>query len=255
MTRTSSRLGNIRQILFSLLAIAALTIIVAVRPVDNTSYFQTAYYTTTRARLQALASNETLPAARGTLRAGWGRATLIPRLRQPAEQQAEKHTNTLHSQNEFSRFPLAGYSKRHAQPAQGVHDSLYASAIALQVGQRRVVCISLDALIVSRAMADGVMQLVQAEFDLQRHQVLFGATHTHSSLGAWGEGVLAEQFAGAYDPAVLHWIIGQSVEAIRRALADLSPASIACGEFSAPRHVANGGRPLNRCIGRRRGPR
>jgi hypothetical protein len=88
-------------------------------------------------------------------------------------------------------------------------------------------------------MAEGVIQRLQAEFNLQRHQVLFGATHTHSSLGAWGEGVLAEQFAGEYNPGVLQWIIGQSVEAIRRALADLSPASIACGEFSAPRHVAN----------------
>ncbi|MGH7491614.1 MAG: neutral/alkaline non-lysosomal ceramidase N-terminal domain-containing protein [bacterium] len=239
MTRARSRPKHFRRILLGLFAIVALTIILAVRPVDDTSYFQTSYYAATRARLQNLVSDHELAATRGRLNAGWGRTTLIPPLRQSSEQRAEQHANNIPPQSAFPRLPLAGYSKRHGQPAQGVHDSLYASAIALQVEDRKMVCISLDALIVSRAMADGIMRHVQGEFGLQRHQVMFGATHTHSSLGAWGEGILAEQFAGEHNPGVLQWIIGQSVEAIRRALADLSPASIACGEFSAPRHVAN----------------
>ncbi len=238
MTRVASPQRKIRRLFLILLTIAAAMVILAVRLVDDTPYFQTDYYAATRARLRDLIATGAVE-TRGALQAGWSRTTLIPPWhRQPASK-TKKNSNATSMQNAFWELPLAGYSKRHGQQAQGVHDSLYASALTLQVGEQKIVCLSLDALIVSRAMAEGVMRQVSPEFGLQRSQILFGATHTHSSLGAWGEGVLAEQFAGDYDPQVLQWIIDQSVLAIRRALADLSPASFACGEFSAPRYVAN----------------
>jgi hypothetical protein len=173
-------------------------------------------------------ANDKIHRSRGALFVGMGRASLTPRLGSESGEPGS-----------FEKLPLAGYGKRQGRPAEGIHDSLYASAIALRVAGQEAVFVNIDALIVSRAMAEGVIAQIESSLGLKREQVLFGATHTHSGPGAWGEGLLAELFAGEYNPKVLQWMIQQMVAAIQRAHADLSPASFAYGNFAAPRYVAN----------------
>ena len=231
MSHSSPPRRSFPKIIGATLAIIFLLVLGALRPVDYTPYFETEYYRTTRARLERNVTH-----AQGVLFAGFGRAALTPQLQ--SSDAALGH---------FAKLPMAGYGKRQGRAAEGVHDSLFASAIALRVGAQEVVMVSLDALIVSRAMAEGVAAKIDSALGLKREQIFFGATHTHSGLGAWGEGVLAELFAGEYDPRALQWIITQTVSAIVRAHADLSPANFAHGGFAAPRFV------LNRLVGEKGG--
>jgi len=50
---------------------------------------------------------------------------------------------------------------------------------------------------------------------------------------------VGEAFAGPFDPGVRLWFSGQLAAAIRQALADLAPASLATGSFQAPSRVRN----------------
>ncbi len=225
--RPRAQIHPVVKIIGALLALVVITLVAALRPVDYTPYFETEYYRNTRARLAQLANDKALR-SRDALFVGMGRASLTPRL---GSENGEPGS--------FQKLPLAGYGKRQGRSAEGVHDSLFASAVALRVGAKEVVLVNIDALIVSRAMAEGVIAQVDSGLGLKREQVLFSATHTHSGPGAWGEGLLAELFADEYNPKVLQWMIQQMVAAIRRAHADLSPASFGYGNFAAPRYIAN----------------
>jgi hypothetical protein len=77
------------------------------------------------------------------------------------------------------------------------------------------------------------------ELGLLRDQLYFGATHTHASLGGWGEGFVGESFAGKYQPGVRIWFADRLVAAAREAIADLKPASFGHGSFNAPAQVRN----------------
>ena len=65
------------------------------------------------------------------------------------------------------------------------------------------------------------------------------ATHTHSSLGGWGQGIVAESFAGGFVPGVREWFARQLAAAATAALDDLAPASFGQGGFEAPDFVRN----------------
>ncbi len=211
------------KIFGSVLGCILLIAAISFRPVDDSPYFETDYYRTTRERLE-----QPIPRAHGALLAGFGRASLTPQL--------QSNVSTL---GHFQQLPMAGYGKRQGRAAEGVHDSLFASAMALRVGAQEIVLVSIDALIVSRAMSEGVAAYIDSALGLKREQIFFGATHTHSGVGAWGEGLLAELFAGEYNPRALQWLIAQIASAIQRAHADLAPASFAYGNFAAPRYVVN----------------
>ena len=51
--------------------------------------------------------------------------------------------------------------------------------------------------------------------------------------------MVAEAFAGGFQPGVRTWFAGRIVEAVRQAVADLKPASIGQGRFAAPEFVRN----------------
>ena len=74
---------------------------------------------------------------------------------------------------------------------------------------------------------------------MRREQIYLSATHTHCSLGGWGEGVVAEQFSGVFQPGARAWFANRIVSAVREAVADLKPASFGQGSFAAPEFVRN----------------
>jgi hypothetical protein len=164
------------------------------------------------------------------LAAGFGQALLTPKLNMPADQPLK---------GEFRSLPLAGYGDRHGKPAEGIHDDLYVKAVALRVGERVGVLVGADALIIPPEVTDQAMERLRREFKLSREQVYFSATHTHSSLGGWGEGIVGEAFAGGFRPGVRNWFADRLVAAISQAIADFQPASFAQGHFGAPDFIRN----------------
>lgn len=232
--RTVVRVG-LRWMAGSLAVIAVLTALV-LRPVDQAPHSQAAYAARTRERLTALAAPGTGPekATRGDpgtgFRAGFGRARLTPRLGGAVDDPAR---------GEFTALPLAGYGNRRGLPATGTHDDLWAKAVAFASSGRTGVMVSLDALIVPREVAASALDGIRERLGLDGDQVYFGATHTHCGPGGWGEGVVAEAFAGGFRPGVREWMARRLVEAATAAVADLQRAALGRTAFEAPDLVRN----------------
>lgn len=200
----------------------------AVTGVDGRAHRGTPYHAATLRRLAAPAGLSRT--ATGPLRAGFARVRLTPTLGAAAE---------APERGEFRALPLAGFGSRRGRPAEGVRDELWVRAVALAVGGQTNVLVGADALIIPREVSEAATARITAETGLVRGQVYFGATHTHGGLGGWGEGWVAEAFAGGYQPGVRVWFAGQLAAAVRAALADLTPADLGTGRFDAPDLVRN----------------
>lgn len=196
--------------------------------IDYQPYFITPYYTGTTERLFAQGTNAAV--VRQELQAGFGRALLTPSLNAAQDEPAL---------GRFRALPLAGYGSRKGQSATGVHDDLYVKAVAFRVAQQLGIMVSADALIIPREVTDIVIARVKRDLGLNREQVYLSATHTHASLGGWGEGMVGEAFAGPFQPGVRIWLADRIASAIEAAVLDLSPATTGHGRLAAPGFVRN----------------
>ena len=211
-----------------LAALVVAALVLCLGAVDHRPYFRSPYYGATAARLRASLVTNTV--VRGELAAGFGRARLTPTINAPADDPAK---------GEFRSLPLAGYGNRHGKPATGIHDDLYVKAVALRVGNRLGVMLGADALIIPPEVTAAAMRRIESELKLTREQIYLSATHTHCSLGGWGEGMVAEAFAGGFQPGARVWFADRIVTAIREAVDDLKPATFGTGHFAAPEFVRN----------------
>jgi hypothetical protein len=196
--------------------------------VDHRPYFRESYYLETSARLRGIVATNSV--SRGALQAGFGRAQLTPAVNAAQDDPL---------QGQFRSMPLAGYGNRRGQPATGNHDDLFVKAVALRVGHRIGVMVGADALIIPAEVTEAAMLRLEKESQLTREQVYLSATHTHCSLGGWGEGFVGEAFAGEFQPGARVWFADRIVAAVREAVADLKPAAFGHGRFDAPEFIRN----------------
>ena len=219
---------RILQVLAAVLALAVIAGVSCLEGLDYSPYFRTGYYQETAARLKvALPTN---PAGAGPFATGFGKALLTPVINVSEEDPA---------QGRFRSLPLAGYGGRKGRPAVRSKDDLWVKAVAIKSQSHLIVLIATDALIIPREITEIAVRRANSELGLQRDQLYFGATHTHASLGGWGEGFVGESFAGKYQAGVRIWFADRLVTAAREALADLKPASFGHGSFNAPAQVRN----------------
>ncbi len=205
-------------------------------PVDRAGYEGTAYARVALERLERLGEGSSVPRVAGPLRAGFGRASLTPNIRLGAGGSGD---GVGVDDGFFPGLPLAGYGDRAGRPATGVLDPLWVKAVAWEAGGRTGVMASVDSLIVPREVALLVRERLARESGLSGDGIYLGATHTHGGPGGWGEGIVAEQFAGRFVPGVREWMAARVVTAVRAALEDLTPAAVGTGGFDAPELVRN----------------
>jgi len=210
-----------------LLALAFCTLIVSVDEVDTRPYFRESYYANTAARLRA--QEQTNEVVWGQLEAGYGLARLSPTV----------NAQDAPTQGHFRSLSLAGYGSRHGKPATGVHDDIFVKAVAFRVHGRVGIMVGADALIIPRDVEEQAMRRLERESGLRREQVYLSATHTHSSLGGWGEGKLAESFAGPFQAGAQLWFSDCIVTAVQSAIKDLKPARFGQGHFNASQFIRN----------------
>lgn len=228
----AAAMKRFKRLLLLTMPVAGIVILAAgiagLAPVRLDPDVHAAWREATRTRLEAL-DRETL-VARGPLRAGFGRSKLTPSLG-GADRDPEGGV--------FPALPLAGYGDRKGRPAEGVLDDVWVKAVALSVGSRTGVVVAADALIIPRDVAETAVSKVAETVGLRREQIYFGATHTHCSLGGWGQGPVGEAFAGPFEPGVRTWFAGRLAAAIQQAVNDLQPAALGTGAFQARSWVRN----------------
>jgi hypothetical protein len=135
--------------------------------------------------------------------------------------------------------PLAGYGNRLGRPSRGVHDPLYARALALRAGDQTVVLVSLDLLAVTNDMVTAVEARVRRKVPLPPGGLILAATHTHSGFGAVARRVWESFAAGEYDDVMFQFVVERAASAAVNAVQTLAPARIAWGEASAPERIKN----------------
>jgi neutral ceramidase len=132
--------------------------------------------------------------------------------------------------------PLFGHSLEAARRGQGYRMRLYARAIALEDEQgERIVIVQLDLGGVSGLVHRQVARDTAA-LGITPGRLLLAATHTHAGPG----GIFGAPFynmwaAGSpgFDPELEAWMAAQVTRGVQEAIADLKPARLSVGTFSA----------------------
>lgn len=158
---------------------------------------------------------------------------------QPATQNISSFQVGYAKVNLTPSFPVAtaGYGKRQGKLIEGIRDSVYVRAMVLHNGSQRVAIVSADLLIVPPTVTALLeRELPQVGFSLEN--TYLGATHTHNSIGNWGEGATALLY-GAYNDKVVRFIVDQIKESIASANRSVKPATLKSGTIAVPDAVRN----------------
>lgn len=219
-----------KKILYGILILVGLLVIiffVSTGSVKVDPFITSAYFKKTMARVDSIRRTE--QAVSDSLYAGFSRVSITPGLNNPTDD-AEA--------GKFKAVPLAGFGARKGKSATGVHDSIFVKAVALKVGPKLMVFVGADLLI----MPPNIIDMVVAELltkGISRDQLLFSATHSHSSLGAWGPGYIGEQFAGTPNNEIQKWLVSCIVKSVLTAVSDLSKSDLGYGSYDAANLTRN----------------
>ena len=216
------------KILGTLFVIIIVFLFWALDTVDYTPYFESDYYHETKTRLDSLSTQLSL--VKGKVNIGAGKMSITPEIG------LDKGNPEA---GNFAAVPLAGYGDRKGASAEGIHDSLFIKAVAIQVEDKMMVMIGSDILIIPPNISKEVSRIIYTKLGLTRDQLYFTATHTHSGVGAWSEGFVGEQFAGPPNSQIVDWLIKQYSQAIEIAVKDLKPGKIGTGSFEASDFISN----------------
>jgi len=216
-------MSRLKKILLAILIVVVLLVgsfllFIGPWPVYRDTDFKSAkYYQKTINEIQKAKEKVHLSESPGPLKAGWSAVILTPPI----------------------GTPLGGYSARNGKPSTGVHDELYAKAIALNDGQDTVVVVGTDMLLVPPNVADKVRQQVREKIQLTPEQLYFSASHTHCGPGAWAPGVAGKVTGGKYNPAIVDHLANSIASAIIEAYNKMEPAKMASGKVDATNYIRN----------------
>ncbi|MEI7828663.1 MAG: neutral/alkaline non-lysosomal ceramidase N-terminal domain-containing protein [Prolixibacteraceae bacterium] len=195
--------------------------------VKDGPFMTSAYFKRTILRVDSLKKSEKL--VTDSILAGFSKVSITPFINNPVDDPTS---------GKFKEVPLAGFGARKGKPATGVHDSIFVRSVALKIGSKLMVFVGADLLIMPPNIIDEVVLQLAAK-GITRDQLLFSATHSHSSVGAWGPGFIGEQFAGKANSAIQQWLVGCIVKGVKLAVADLSRSNLSNGSFDASGYTRN----------------
>jgi neutral ceramidase len=128
-----------------------------------------------------------------------------------------------------------GYGARMGKPAVGVHDQVYARALAISDGEHRVCIVSMDLTGVPDNLHRDLVERLGKELGLDYGSLLICATHTHSSQGNMSPvpPFIAAIF-GPYNEKLYAFVRDRTEQAVREAIANMRPAQIAIASRDVP---------------------
>ena len=104
----------------------------------------------------------------------------------------------------------SGMRKLHFE---NVNDSIYVRALVISNGTETVSLVSVDLLIVPPSVTKVLEEkLPSIGFDL--NNTYLSATHTHSSIGNWGERLAGSIYSGPYDDVLVHFVADKIIACI-----------------------------------------
>lgn len=199
--------------LMGLIIFIILFVMVSIAPVDRADVKTLPSYELMMDRLDSLEVD--FPEARNSFSVGYGKTNITP----PAP------------------IATAGYGKRKGKPYRAVHDSIFVRAIVIDNGSVRVAIVSADLLIIPPTVTRALPSRLAA-IGYSLDNTFLGATHSHNSIGHWGEGA-TRLIYGPYDEDVVQFLADAIVQTIRQAEGNLLPSELRSGAIDISRAVEN----------------
>jgi len=138
----------------------------------------------------------------------------------------------------YPGLPMAGYGRR-VGTAKGIHDLLFARALALKEGEEQAILLSVDLLAITDEMREAVLRKIRARISFPKHALMIAATHTHSGPGALSSGFLEQFAAGPFDRPYFEKTTDTLAAAALLAVKALAPARIGYGVAAVPEFIRN----------------
>lgn len=129
-------------------------------------------------------------------------------------------------------FPVLINGGMTSRSATGVTTPVYARAVVLDDGQRRVAIVVVDSCMVPRQLLDDAKELASRRTEIPRDRILISATHTHTAPAAMG------CLGTNADPEYVPYLRIKLAEAIAAAEANLEPAQVGWASCEAPHYTA-----------------
>ena len=186
-------------------------VIITIKPLDRTPLENTSYYKNT---IKKFKYDNNIDIDGDTIKVGWAKKSLIPKY----------------------LTPMAGYGARKGADFEGVYDSIWVRAVVFDNGKTVSAYVSMDLLIVPPNL---VHDEISKNLGISNDNIFFTASHTHSSIGGYLEGLAGNIFGGKYDKRNLEFITTQTREAIREAMLDLKKSKIGFASIYAADFITN----------------
>jgi len=202
------------KIILGFLIFVAVLLACMVAPVDSTPYQQMPYYQAWKQQMASLKTQNLQNAP--TLKVGWAKVNFTP----------------------TSPTPTAGYGVRQGALYSSVHDSVFVRALVFDNGSTKAAIVAADLLIVPPTVVEKLKQKL-AKTSIPFENVYLGATHTHNSVGGWGDTFTGKLFAGKFNPDNVERIAEAMAVAIQLAQNQCQPARVGYGQIADSLHVHN----------------
>jgi neutral ceramidase len=209
------KVARILSLLFlTILVLVIFFLIISIGPLDRTPVQETAAYKQMMNGLDTM-SKPVLVKANDSFFVGYSKVNLTPSF----------------------RTATAGYGTRRGKQFTSVHDSIFVRTLVIANGNTRVAIVSADLLIIPPTVTRSLKEKLEA-IGFSLDNTYLGATHSHNSMGNWGEG--ATRFIyGPYEDSVVDLIVEAIVQSISDASANLLPSVIKSGAIRVPELVKN----------------
>jgi neutral ceramidase len=134
--------------------------------------------------------------------------------------------------------PMAGYGVRKGKAFSRVHDSLFVRVLAVKNTTKTIFILSADMLIIPPNVTEILAKRLKIA-NIAIENVHLGSTHSHNSIGGWGNSIAGRMFAGGYDPNVEIVLAEQFYTTIIEASKNCVAASITYSEAIDNEDVRN----------------
>ncbi len=129
------------------------------------------------------------------------------------------------------KYTLGGYGERMNKPVEAIHDPIWAKALALQMGQKKYMLITLDLLgLPSNVKGDLLKKIPGMGWNAENIMLL--PSHSHGSLemaALNSKNILNNPNLGIFQPELLTFILNKLEKLVREADQNYRPIKIATG--------------------------
>ena len=122
----------------------------------------------------------------------------------------------------IANSPLAGYSARDPKTSTGAIDKIYAKAISISNNNQTITLLSAEILLPLPQLVNAVVK----KTGLNRNEIYFSVTHTHSGPGGYASGIIETASMGKFSQKQFDILVNALSSAVSSSRENLTPVTM-----------------------------